>query len=322
MTSSIMARQLWFIRLACLLLLAHCTQDGGDHFEEAFELLPLPVSVGSKLLLVETSAPAGLLIDASAPDNAPTRVSLRPNPIWVEPRNAHADQALVLTLGERGNENRKQAPGGLSIISANGELQTLDLGNSGFDRLHQSQNGHHALLTRSGSGDQLLQNINEVALIDLQRPDAPPSIQVLPETPRYVVFSEDFSLDGVPQELAAVLTSNMVAIFDLTQPDLEPLLVQLNTQTDVSLLPVQALFDPQANAYSCEPRLATTSSHCIWSPLPPRRRKRPEPATISASPSTSSQLATVQAIWRPSSSTTNSSSWWSLQKTRPLYSWT
>jgi len=233
-------------------LLSGC--DGTDgRFTDRPQLLPTPVGVGTKLLLVDRNT--ALLLDAGSANPVPLRAPVLPNPTAVVARAQHAEQALILSAGVSGDGNALQVAGGLTLVSEDGTARTFPLGNNPFDVLKQQPAGRYVALLRSGVTTQLLQNANEMALVDLESEDSAGSaaavrLVTLPEAPRAVFFSDTFTLDGEDRPLALALTDNTAALFDLANPDAVPVLIQLNTEPMRPLYPRDVLFDaPNSKLY-------------------------------------------------------------------------
>lgn len=272
----------WILLLSALLLLASCSE--GDHrYTEQPALLPEPVGLGSKLLLVESKTATAFLIDAATADARSLRAAVLPQPTLSVARLAHDDQALVLSSGVTGDSTSLQAPGGLTLVSSDGSTRAFPLGNNPFDLLVQQPTGRYAALLRSGESSQFLRNANEMALVDLEASsaDEPGAVRLftLQESPRAVFFSEEYLVEGEPHSLAVVLTDNAAAVFDLADTDALPILIQLNIDPTNPLHPQDVRFDPANGRFY----IRSSGSDDIFSLRLVAREKAPERASFAIS---------------------------------------
>jgi hypothetical protein len=230
-----------------------------DTLDRSLALLP-PVALRSTLVMVDRNAPQALLLDL-ATDPLPTEPIVTPlphGPSRVERRNGH-DEALVLCLGRRANDEHAEEDATLVALEPNGDSREYVLG-SPFGRLQQSPDGRYAFLFKSKEGDaeRLLENPNEIAIVDLDAtPNPDPTkddsvelrtLRSFGDSPDSVVFSPPMLIAGEERRLAVVLSNTNVTLIDLTFLDRRETTVQLAGEgTAVSrVTPQQVLFNPDA----------------------------------------------------------------------------
>jgi hypothetical protein len=205
--------------------------------------------------MVDRAAPQAMLLD-TAGDPLPTEPSitrLPHGPSLAERRTGH-DEALVLCLGRRANDEHDEEAATLVALQANGDSREYVLGNP-FARLEQSPDGRYAFLFKSktGTAERLLDNPNEIAVVDLDADpddDAAVTLRTLRsfgDSPDSVVFSPEMMIAGEARRLAVVLSNTNVTLVDLDHLDRRETTVQLASDDDIDgVTPQQVLFNPGA----------------------------------------------------------------------------
>ncbi len=238
-----MARPLrtWAL-LALTLTLAACG-GRGDYLDERVDLLPAPVAIGDALLFVDRNSDRGYLLEPDSEGGA-TELELPHGPSTLFVRNGTAE-ALLLSSGRRASSDEGAEPASLSRIDAEGQVTTYVV-ESPFDSLSQSDDGRYALLFKSGSAGQLLDNPNEIAIVDLEAdPDDGITLRTLRsfgDSPVSVIFSPQMQVVGEARRLAVVLSETNVTLLDLDHLDRRETTVQLSTPGGAPVLPTQVVF--------------------------------------------------------------------------------
>jgi hypothetical protein len=199
---------------------------GGDlvRLDSAPTLLRI-ASFEDHVVLVDTTHDEARLLDVSgsAAPAQPTVVPLRQNVRLRVPRRGEggARELLVLSGGSADADLRPA----LTALGRGGDSRVYEL-ESAFTGLTQSDDGRYALLYfdpgAPSTGDSLLSNTNEIAVVDL---DGEGAGAVRTETlrsldgssPRSVAFSPPMEIAGQVRRLAVVLSGVEVSILDLSQ---------------------------------------------------------------------------------------------------------
>ncbi|MBN1605318.1 MAG: hypothetical protein JW940_01720 [Polyangiaceae bacterium] len=238
-----------------LVLSLHCVlgcsaQWDDQRLVERHLLLGQGLEVGSNLMLVDHNTSTALLLNVKHPQGTARALSLRTDPIATQQCNGDERSGLVLSRGRAGDSNAKEEPAALTVVSADGGTRVYRLGTAAFDRIHQSPDGSYVVLRRTTSGRQLVQNLNEVAVVAVDKtPDEESAVSfvTLERPPMHVVFSDKFSIDGQKRRLAAVLSSSLITLIDLDHLEWHPTLVDLSTAQGAEVAPMQVLFDAPSN---------------------------------------------------------------------------
>jgi hypothetical protein len=245
-------------------------------------------SVTDHVVFVDHGRNEALLLDVSrsSPPASASIVPLVTNPIQVVSRLKHPDQVLVLSLGQPDDGVAPPEKPGLAIVDARGKNRTFRY-DSAFDALAQSDDGRSTLLyfTSGAGGGGVLFNPNEVAILDLDKTDAP---QVLTPRPlggtiQHVAFSPpDFAIDGVPRRLAVTLFDKYLNILDLDHLALSEFSVELAPAKSNAIRLSQVLFSStESKVYV----LATGTDNVFVVTLSPRTPSPSEPKQNDFSPS-------------------------------------
>lgn len=240
------ARRPWsVIALGALGLLA-CKDPPPDMPENLLE----PLALDAQLVMIDGENDRAFVLDVAGASQGATRSVALPHGTYSRVRrNGGHDQAVILALGRRADEDHEAEPGVLSVLGGDGELQSYVVGNP-FDRLTQSDDGDFALLFKSGSSMRLLDNPNEVAIVDLSRPpeDADAvnvrTLRSFGDSPTQVLFSPDMMIAGETRRLAVVLSPSNVTLIDLSHLDHRETTVQLSSAGGGAVEPRDVVFHP------------------------------------------------------------------------------
>jgi hypothetical protein len=211
---------------------------------------PMDVSsVTDHVVFVDHGRSEALLLDVSgtAAPASPSVVPLVANPISVVSRRQHADDLLVLSAGQPDDGVAAPEQPGLTVVDAKGKNRSYRY-DSAFDALAQSEDGRSALLyftKNAGAGGAVLFNPNEIAILDLDKTDAPRVLTPRPlgGTIQHVAFSPpDFAIDGVPRRLAVTLFDSYLNILDLDHLDRSEFSVELEQTKNSAIALAQVLF--------------------------------------------------------------------------------
>lgn len=129
------------------------------------------------------------------------------------------------------------------------EIERSDVEIDGaYDQITVDPEGEFLLLSHSGEApDTIMQNVNEVAIVDL-RGGVPQGVQVLtlPTQADNLKFIPPFQLDGTSERLAVALATNVVAIIDLnaTEDYDRVRRAPLTTRQSDELKPTDVVFNP------------------------------------------------------------------------------
>jgi hypothetical protein len=239
------ALRLTLLLLPCFVLGCSAQWDD-ERLVERHVLLGQGVEVGSNLMLVEANTSTALLLNVKHPHGTARVLGLPTGPITMQERNGDAERGLVLSTGRAGDANAKAEPAALTVVSANGGTRVYTLGTNAFDHVHQSPEGSYVVLRRTTSGRQLVQNLNEIAVVALDdEPEDASAVTfvTLERAPTDVVFSNGFKIDGKERRLAAVLSSSLITLIDLDHLQWHPTLVDLSTTEGRAVAPMRVVFD-------------------------------------------------------------------------------
>jgi hypothetical protein len=214
--------------------------------------LDTPLALKGTLVFLDHDNDRAFLLDVTQKplESAAQVVELPHDPVLLVRRNA-ADEALVLSLGQRASSTEDDEPAELAALRDDGTLRRYKLGNS-FDKLSQSEDGRYALLFKSGESMRLIGNPNEIAIVDLSKSPKDKgavSLRTLlsfGESPLSAVFSPQMEIVGEKRRLAIVLSQKNVTLIDLDHLDRRETTVQLSRQGDQAVVPVQIAFNPSA----------------------------------------------------------------------------
>ena len=159
----------------------------------------------------------------------------------------------MLAQGDRGGVGVEPVPPTLTALPADGKpARTFTVG-SRFNALAQSGDGQFAVLHfvqgAKAASDDVLFNPNEIAVIDLDKPEAmavtPRTLRSFGSAPLEVVFSPPLTVSGRKLRLAVALSEGYVTLFDLERVGAAeasvPLTLNLNDTRRIR--PVQVLFE-------------------------------------------------------------------------------
>jgi hypothetical protein len=185
-------------------------------------------SITDHVVFIDHARSEAVLLDVSqnSPPAGPSIVPLVTSPTLFEARRGHPDQLLVLSAGHIDDGLAPFENPGLTIVDAHGKNRTFPPYTSAYDGLAQSDDGATALLyfkESTVSHDSALFNPNEVALVDLEKGDAPELLptRTLGGTIQGVAFSPPaFAIDGSPRRLTVTLFDTYLNIIDLDHIDL------------------------------------------------------------------------------------------------------
>ena len=233
---------LWLQLLAC--------GDPNQRLREGFDLLPA-AGLRQHLVFADREHHEGFALDLSS-DNPRARLErfdLPKNPQLLLPRNAH-DELLILCEGQRGSTKEDAATATLAVLTADLDLRAYELGNP-FDALRQSEDGRFVLAFKQGATDRLLDNLNEVAIVDLERTPADTqavtvrTLRSFGDVPQDAVFSPPMRIAGRERRLAVVLSERNVTLIDLGhlgERSRRETTVQLSSEAGVAIKPSQVAF--------------------------------------------------------------------------------
>lgn len=237
------------VALSVALSLAACA-DRDPRYALSMRTLR-PVAAGSALVYVQPALARATVVDLTPETPVVRQVAVGGDPARVDARVAH-DEALVLSRGQRGAQGVAPAPASLTAITAAGAARRWTLG-SPFNALAQNSDGRFAIayFDANASAGRLLFNPNEVAVIDLDRPEAAgnPAIRTVRSfggVPNGVVFSPTMTVAGEPRTLAVVLSDAYVTLLDLARPERSEITVRLTLPEDArAVAPAQVVFDAE-----------------------------------------------------------------------------
>lgn len=225
----------------------------GD-YSQSLEVRPDAVGIGSSLLMVGERSKKAYLLDLRELGKLPTVVELPSDPALVVKRKTESDEAsdeaLVLCRGQRGTAEEDAKPSVLRVIGESGGARSYTLG-SPFDALAQSDDGRYVLAYRTSTGDRLLENPNEIAIVDLDADEDDDdavhtrTLRSFGDAPSRIVFSPEMSILGEARRLAVVLSTRNVTLIDLGHLDREETTVQLTQEIGSAVAPVQVLFSAE-----------------------------------------------------------------------------
>ncbi|MDJ0766338.1 MAG: hypothetical protein QNJ97_25405 [Myxococcota bacterium] len=240
-------------RITCILILGFglililACGEADPFFETKQYFLDPPVALKSKTVFVNTSTDQAILLDSTMTSNGDTiRVNLPKAPIYMERRAGDHDQVIILTRGHTGNANQLQKVATLSLLDSTGALKVIELGNNPFDTIVSDPEGKYLFLLRKRLVDALIENINEVAIVQLDAaPEAINSLvyRTLTSTPQSVFFSENFKIGGEPRKIACVVSTNMLFLFDMENLHRRATSVYLGQNNAVPIVAEQIIFD-------------------------------------------------------------------------------
>jgi hypothetical protein len=232
--------------LSLRFVLGCSSQWDDERLVERHVLLGQGLEVGSNLMLVDRNTSTALLLNVKHPQGTARFLPLPTDPIAMQQRNGDEKTGLVLSRGRAGDANAKAEPAALTVVSADGKTRVYTLGTNAFDHIHQSPDGSYVVLRRTTSGRQLVENLNEVAVVSLDtvpKEQSAASFVTLEGAPTDVVFSDGFSIDGKARRLAAVLSSSLITLIDLDHLEWHPTLVDLSTTEGAAVAPMRVVFD-------------------------------------------------------------------------------
>jgi len=225
--------------------------DREGDYSQSLELHSDAVGLGSSLVMVGATSKKAFLLDLRELGKLPEVVELPSDPALVVKRNKADDEApeeaLVLCRGQRGTAEEDPQPSVLRVIEADGGARSYTLG-SPFDALAQSDDGKYVLAYRTSTGDRLLENPNEIAIVDLDAAEDDDdavhtrTLRSFGDAPSKIVFSPEMSILNEQRRLAVVLSTRNVTLIDLAHLDREETTVQLSQQIGSAVSPTQVLF--------------------------------------------------------------------------------
>jgi hypothetical protein len=240
------------IALGLCVLGAAC--GGRNHeFEQPLSLLDTPLALDDQLVLVDTAGHRAFMLGVTGthPDATPREVPLPRAPSAIFRRNGE-NEALILCAGQRASSSEDAEPAVLVALTSSGKTRNYTLGNP-FETLIQSEDGHYAILLKSGGAARLLENPNEVAILDLTKDPAKDkagaiklrTLRSFGDSPLAVVFSPNMTILGTERRLAVVLSAANVTLIDLSHLDRQETTVQLSAAGGQPVAPTQVVFNGQ-----------------------------------------------------------------------------
>ena len=231
--------------LPALLLLATGCSGDGHAFDKPIDPMKA-TAVDDHVVFVDRGSSRALLLDVSgttAP-HAPTAVPVVENPILAVPRQGHTDELLVLSAGNRDDDEDP----GLVVVTATGQRREYRY-SSAFTDLAQSDDGRFALLyfdqSKTLPSDSVFHTSNEAAIVDLSKDDP-----IVPHwfrsgtSPRSIAFTK-MTIRGEERELAVALFASDVAILDLSHLDRPEYTVGLSHAAGGGIQLAQAVFSTE-----------------------------------------------------------------------------
>jgi hypothetical protein len=222
-----------------------------EEIEQPVTWLEQSLALGDKLVLITRENPRAFLIDVSELETQEAQiVELPEEPLAAWKRNG-ANEALVLCQGRRASADQDAEPAVLAVVESDGDVRRYPIGGDPFDSLTQSEDGRYAFLFKKEGADRLLGNPNEVAIVDLDEPDADLAVEQrtlrsFGDSPQAVVFSPTMNIVGQDRRLAVVLSQANVTLIDLDHLDRVETTVQLSSPGGGAVAPAQVLFNPDA----------------------------------------------------------------------------
>lgn len=244
--------------LLCIALVTACG-DRPSSLEDELEITTAPIALDDHLVFLNTGSDQAIMIDVSADDPASevSRVDLPVQPVLMERRRGDDhNELLIVGVGRRATEDLDAAEASLTVLHASGETSVYKLTTNAFDEMRQSPDGRFVVLFRAEGGEQLLQNTNLIAIVDLElKPgdEGATHFHTLAAQPSGVVYSPRMTIGDDERSLAVVLMAAQVTIIDLEHLDRRVTTARLTNEPGRAINPIQVLFGPEAGRIFVRP---------------------------------------------------------------------
>ena len=237
--------------IALLFVLAGC-EDADPYFNRSVVNLTGTVATKTHLVMVDYAHNRALMLGLTEQNIGKVEsVPVPSAPLYAEKR-MNSDETLILSAGTPGNKDMAEQPAALTRLQSNGKKITYSLGSKPFDTLVASPDGRYVILMRRILSNFVLENMNEIAIVDMTVPPQNASaviFKTLSGRPGEVFFSENFSIEGQARSIVAISSQGALFILDSSHFERQETTVYLGQNNDLIVVPNQVIFD------SASPRL-------------------------------------------------------------------
>ncbi len=219
--------------------------------ESSVEWLGSALAIDDSLVMIDHGSDRAFVLSLDPLASEATIVNLPTDPQKMVHREQTSEEqvseVLVLSRGRRMSTQADADPSVLSAIDADGDIRKYTLGNP-FDEIAQSEDGRYAVMFRTGAADRLLENLNEIAIVDLEADPGDDgavtrrSLRSFGDSPAQVVFSPEMEILGEERRLAVIMSSRNVTLIDLNHLDRQETTVQLTQPGAPAVTPTQVVF--------------------------------------------------------------------------------